>query len=259
MIKQRLTDAIESTDSETKLWKSRFAAAKAAYARADFKECESLLNRALEEAKHLKEHRFAVNTCRLGQGALCLATDKLDEAEKHLEQVIHEISGDSDPAMKELGAVALRFHAELNSEKGNLEGAEQDLDKACEMLETLGLEGAVQLAYAMGDIAAIYIKQGALTEAGEAIIASMEVLRMTLGPESPEYVRANVIYSLCHAGNEEEFFGGIEGAIEQMTYQMGRKHPSIVRAIHWYLGKLNERGDKTKIAEIEAKFGVLSV
>jgi tetratricopeptide (TPR) repeat protein len=257
MTKQRLTDAIESGDPETKMWKSRFAAAKAAYAEANFKECETLLARALEEGKHLKEHKFAVNTCRMGQGALCLATDKLDEAEKLLDEAIRELSGDSDPALKELCGVAFRFHAEVNSEKGNLEGAEQDLDRACEMLETLGLDGAVQLAYAMGDLAAIYIKQGALTEAGEAITSSMEVLKMTLGAESPEYVRANVIHSLCHTSNEDEFFGGVEGAIEKMQYQRGRKHPSIVRAVRWYLQKLDERGEKTKMAEMEQKFGVL--
>ena len=256
MIQRRLIDAIASTDTETRMWKSLFAAAKGAYAIADFKQCESLLLRALEKGKSLKESTFAINTCLVGQGALCLATGKLDEACKHLEQPIQRLNGTSDIALKELCAVALKFHAAVLSEKGNNDGAESDLEKAIEILESIGVEGAVQLAYAMSDLAMIYMKQGALKEAGELVFSAMEILEVTMGHENPEYIRANLIYSLCHSANEEEFLGGIEDSIVKMEYQRGQQHPSIVRAVRWYLQKLHECGDDDRIAEVKRKFEV---
>jgi tetratricopeptide (TPR) repeat protein len=256
MTNKRLVDAIESTDAETKMWKSRFAAAKQAYDSAEFKQCETLLALALEQGKRLKERTFAVNTCLVAQGALCLATAKPDEAEKQLSQAIQAVSSAAEPALKELCAVAFRFHAQVLADKGDLDGAEQDLQKALNILETLGVDGAVQLAYTMSDLATVYIAQGALAEAGQLVFSSMEVLEATLGHESPEYARADIIYSLCHSANEEEFLGGIEDSIVKMQYQRGQKHPNIVRAVRWYLQKLNERGDKERIAEVEQRFGV---
>jgi tetratricopeptide (TPR) repeat protein len=256
MTKRILVDAIESTDTETKTWKSRFAAAKAAYDAADFKQCETLLALALEQGKGLKERTFAINTCLVGQGALYLATGKPDEAAKQLNQAIRELSGAGEPALKELYAVALRFHAQFLEDKGDLDGAEDDLQQALKVLQTLGVDGAVQLAYTMSDLATVYIGQGDLKEAGELVFSSMEVLEATLGHENPEYVRADVIYSLCHAANEEEFLGGVEDSILRMQYQVGRQHPSIVRAVRWYLQKLQELGDQGRIAEVEQRFGV---
>src|SRR5262249_14937527 len=152
-----------------------------------------VLTRALEQGKSIKESTFAVNSCLIGRGALLLAMGKLDEAEKILDQAIRTLSGSGEAALRELRAVALRFHAEIHAQRGDLDAAEQDLQEALELLESLGVDGAVQLAYAMSDMAIIYVKQGALDDAGALVISSMELLRATLGPESPEYVRANLI------------------------------------------------------------------
>jgi tetratricopeptide (TPR) repeat protein len=257
MTKHKLTDAIESTDAETKIWKSRFAAAKAAYAEGQFKECEGLLVRAMEQGKALKEKTFAVNTCLVGQGAVYLSMGELDRATRTLSQAISAISGSTEPALKELHAVALRIFAEVCSEEEDYDEAEDRLRKALEILETLGEDGAVQLAYTMSDLATVYLKQNDLHQAGELVVSSMELLAVTEGPETPEYVRANVIYDICHAKNEEEFIGAVEDSIEKMRYHRGRKHPNIVRAVRWYAKRLREHGDEAKIAELGVKFSTI--
>src|SRR5271170_4727480 len=204
MTQQKLTDAIESTDPETKIWKSRFSAAKAAYDMGEHRQCESLLFRAMEQAKALKERTFATNTCHVGLGVLYLATGKLDEAQKHLDAATSELSGSGEAALRELYAVALRFHAHVLLEKDDQGSAEREVRQAMEVLENLGAEGAVQLAYVTSDLATLYVMQGKLSEAKELIFTAMDLLEATLGPGNPEYVRANMIYNLCEAEGDEE-------------------------------------------------------
>src|SRR5271157_1942117 len=127
MMQQKLTDAIASSDNETKLWKARFSAARAAYDAAEFRQCESLLHRALEQAHKLKEKEFAINTCLVGLGAVYIALGKLDEANKRLEEAIRAVSSASEPALQELYGVALRFHANVMNERGESDSAEKEL------------------------------------------------------------------------------------------------------------------------------------
>src|SRR5215813_5404987 len=135
MTQRKLTDAIESTDLETRMWKSRFAAAKAAFAIGDFRQCESLLYRAIEQAKSLKERTFAINTCHVGLGALYVATGKMEQAREHLAKAINALSGSGEPAIQELYGVALRFHGELLAETGDYAEAEDQLQTAMKTLE----------------------------------------------------------------------------------------------------------------------------
>ena len=256
MTQQKLTDAIASTDTETIMWKSRFSAAKAAYAAADFRQCQTLLYRALEQAHALKEREFATNTCLVGLGAVHLALGDLEEANKHLEDALRALSGAAGPALQELYAVALRIHASVLFEKGELDASRRELQQAATLLEGLGSEGAVQLSYALSDLATIHITEGELKEAKELIISAMDILRTALGQENPQYLRANVIYNICQSKNEEEFLGEVENSIVRMQYQVGEKHPSIVKAIRWYLKRVHEHGDTERIAEAESLFGM---
>ncbi len=256
MTQQKLTDAIASTDNKTKMWKSRFSAAKAAYAAAEFRQCETLLYRALEQAHELKEREFAINTCFVGLGAVYIAQGKLEQADEQLQKAMRALSGAGEPALSELHGVALRFHADLMFEKGELDTAERELEQAIEVLEGLGLDGAVQLAYALSDLATMHIKRGALPEAKELIVSAIDLLEATLGPEHPEYLRVNVIHNICQSKDEEEFLAEVENSIVRMQYQQGQKHPGIVKALRWYLKKLYELGDAERIAEAESRFGV---
>lgn len=255
MTQQRLTDAITSNDPETKVWKSRFNLAKRAYDAADFKPCESLLHRALEQAHKLKDREFAINTCLVGLGAVHIALGRLDEASKELEEALRALSGASEPALKELYGVALRFHADLMSEKGETDTAKRELEQSIEVLEGLGTDGAVQLSYVLSDLATMHVKEGTLDEAKELILSALDLLEIAVGREDPEYLRANVIYSICQTKDETEFLAEVENSIVRMQYQLGPKHTNIARALRWYLQKLYERGDTERIAEVELKFG----
>lgn len=254
-MQQKLTDAIASSDNETKLWKARFSAARAAYDAAEFRQCQSLLHRALEQAQKLKEREFAINTCLIGLGAVSIALGQLDEADKQLEKVIRALSSSGEPALQELYGVALRFHADVMFEKGDPDTAERELRQAMDVLEKIGTEGAVQLSYALSDLATMYVKQGKLHDAKELLASAMGLLEIAVGPDDPEYTRANVIYSICQA-KDEDFLVEVENSIVRMRYERGEKHPSMMKALRWYLKKLYECGDKERIAEAELKFGV---
>jgi tetratricopeptide (TPR) repeat protein len=254
MTEQKLTDAIPSNDQETKLWKSRFSAAKGAYATGDFHQCETLLFRALEQAKALKDRTFATNTCHLGLGVLYLTTGKSDKARAQLETAINALSNSGDPALKELYAVALRFHSEVFSEAGDFPNAESELKKALQILEDIGTEGAVQLAYTTSDLAGLYVAQGNLKDAKELIFTAMDLLETTLGTESADYMRANMIYNICDSESEEQLLTQVEDNIYAMQYQYGQKHPIVIRALRRYLKKRKQLGETEKIAEAEERF-----
>src|SRR5579883_2734082 len=151
----KLTDAMVSDDHDTKVWKSRFSTAKAAYDAADLKTCETLLFRLLEQAKSLKENVFAVNTSKVGLGVVYLASNKVDAAEKQLQEVIHALMSSGDTTLEELRAVALRFHARALVQKGDESGAEKELRDAIEVFEKIGPHGVVQLAYALSDLGSL--------------------------------------------------------------------------------------------------------
>jgi tetratricopeptide (TPR) repeat protein len=218
MMQHRLTDAMTSDDRETKIWKSRFVAATAAYQEADFKTCEHLLYRLLEGAKSLKEKDFATYTTRVGLGAHCIATGKLKEAEEHLRTVIGALGSAATPPLKELYAVALRFHAAVQVEKGDLASGQKDLEEAAEKLEKLGPDAAVQLAYVLSDLGGLYIVQGNLESAKGYLFNAMDLLKTSLGEENPQFMRADIMYSLCHAKNQEELLDEMESSILQMQY-----------------------------------------
>ena len=254
MRQQKLTDAIPSEDRETKMWKSRFAAATAAYEMGEFRQCESLLYRAMEQANTLKESKFAINTCHVGLGAVYIATGKIDQAREQLQTALTALSGSGDAALRELDALAHRFYAKVLTEAGDETGAEDQLQTAIKALEDLGAECAVPLAYTLSDLATLYIMQGKLKDAKELIFSAMDLLECTLGPENPEYIGANLIYNICDSKEEEEMLSQVEDSIFRMQYEFCQKHPSLTRALRWYLKKRQERGETEKIAEVKERF-----
>jgi hypothetical protein len=46
----------------------------------------------------------------------------------------------------------------------------------------------------------------------------------------------------------------MEYDIVKMEYVRGQQHPSIVRAIRWYLKKRQDRGETDKMAEAKDRF-----
>lgn len=256
MAQKRLNDAIETVDQPTKLWKSRISAAKGAYHQGEFRQCETLLFRAIEQAKQLKDHVFAVNACHMGLGALYIATGRLNDAQKHLDQAIRALSGASEPALRELYAVSLRFHAQTHLELGDHASAEQELRQAMLILEDLNEDGAVQLAYVMSDLAVMYVYDGKLADAKDLLFSSMELLELTLGHGSAQYERASMIYSVSQQEGMEDMLTQGENGIFALQYQLGRKHPNVVRALRWYLNKLRDLGEDGKILEAQKRFDV---
>src|SRR4030095_404017 len=254
MRQQKLTDAIASNDPETRMWKSRFAAAKAAYDIGEFRQCESLLYRLLEQAQTLTDSTFTTNTCHVGLGAVYLATGKIEQAREQLQTALNWLSGSGEGALRGLSACAHRFYAEVLTQAGDQVGAEDQLQTAMKVLEELGAECAVPLAYTLSDLATLYLTQGKLKDAKELIFSAMDLLEVALGPENPEYVRAHLIYNLCDSQTEEEMVSQVEDSIFRLQYQLGQKHPSITRALRWYVKKLQERGETEKIAEVKDRF-----
>jgi tetratricopeptide (TPR) repeat protein len=256
MVKKKITEAVTSNDPKTKRWRMMFAAGRMAYDTGDFHQAESLLVRAAEVAKEMKESSFGLNATEIGLAAVMLATKRSPEAAKRLGRIIGTLEGIPDPEHKELMAVALRFYSQALSNNGDERSAEKELKKSIDILEKLGPEASVQLAYSLCDLSGLYLTQGRLTEAEVPIMRAMKILSSVLGPESPEYTRADMIYQVCLPMQGDTRLEVVSDGIRKMEYLLGDKHPNFVHALSRYFKVLRDRGEKAKLEEAQEKFGV---
>lgn len=255
MVKKRIIESITATDSKSRRWKSLFSAARLAFETGDLRQAESLLARARELANEIPEHSFAVHSCEIGAGAILLAKAKYRDASSRLQKSLNALESHQDNAHKELLAVALRFNAQALLGMGDANEAEKTLKKSAEILEEIGVDGAVQLSYTLCELSSLYLVQGRLSEAQKYINTAMEILFSTHGPESAEYTRADMIYAVCLFG-EEEAQSTTADAIGKLEYVFGKNHPFIARALDRYIKVLNEKGQTAKVEAVKERFCV---
>ncbi len=255
MTRHKLTDGMVSTDPKTKLWKARFAAAKAAYTLGELKQCNRLLYSTLELAHDLPESTFAENTCLVGMAAVAIAQNDLTTARTHLQKAIGRLGSSNDAPLLELLAVAYRFSAHVSLKERRVEAAESEFRKAIEILTKLGGDGAVQLSYTLGELAILFVTQDRLIEAKTLIATSSELMQAALmDTESAEYVRNTMIYHICESTEEDEKLALIDEGISQMQYHRYKGHPGIKRAIHWYIEKLEAKGAAEQAQEARERY-----
>lgn len=257
MVKKRVTALVASTDPKAKRWRSLAAAARMAYETGEFRQAESLLARALELARTLSEKSVAVPTTEVGMAAVWLAEDRLREAAGQLQKTIAALEAESDLAHKELLAVALRFYANLLSDEGDEREAEKALLRSVKLLEGIGAEASVQLAYTLSDLAGLLVVQERISEAEKYISIAMDILHSLDDIDSAELARVTMIYKLCEPQAQEDLLDQASAGIMQMQYQYGAKHPNMSRALKNYLRVLRQRGDTDRIERAEKRFSNL--
>ena len=256
MVKKRVIESVTSTDMKSRRWKTLFASARLAYDAGELRQAESLLARARELAHELPEHSFAVHATEIGSAAVFIAKKKPRDAASRLRKPISTLESNPDPAHKELLGVALRFHAEALAEMGDYNEAEKELKRSVMILEEVGVDAAVQLGYSLCDLAGLYLIQSRISESHEFINSAMDILFSALGPESPEYTRADMIYTVCMFSDSPERSEVAADGIQRMEYMYGINHPNIHRAIDRYLKVLAEKGDETRLAAAKERFAV---
>ena len=69
----------------------------------------------------------------------------------------------------------------------------------------------------------------------------MHILGKVLGPEAPEYIRADMIYAMYVPMTPETRLEVAEDDIEKMEYFYGAKHPDVTRALNKYFKVLSDR------------------
>jgi tetratricopeptide (TPR) repeat protein len=254
MSKTKITEAVTSSDPKTKRWKSLFAAARMAYETGELRQAETLLARAMELAHELPEKDFAENTTEIGSAAVLLAEKRSKEADNRLKQCISKLEAYSDNAHKELLAVALRFHAQALIDLNDERDAESELKRSADILRALGYDAKVQLAYTLSDLCGLYLTQSRFSEAQLQITHAMKIAGDTLGPDSPHYVRADMIYATAMPMMEESRLEAASDAIARMRYFYGAHHPNITRAVERYLKVLEMRGDTARLEEAKETF-----
>jgi tetratricopeptide (TPR) repeat protein len=255
MAKKRIIDAVSGTDPKTRRWKTTLAAARMAYEAGEFQQARNLLARARELTVDMPESAFALHATDVASAAVLIASGRAPEAGKQLEKTISSLQASGDRMDRELLAVAFRFYAQAQADAGNVRGAEKELQKSIEILDALGTEASVQLAYSLSDLCGLYLTLGRHSEAEVLIVKAMKIASVVLGPESPEYVRADMIYQACAPMTDEAHADVASDGIRKMQYAFGGNHPNISRALDRYFKALNERGDAAKLEEARQKFG----
>jgi len=225
-----------------------------AYEQGELHEAANQLTRAMILAKQMQEHFYAVNTTTIGLGAVRIAMGQMKEAERHLREAMSALGSSSDTDLRKLYAIALRFYADLLSERGDEDGAERQLQSSATILEALGADGVVQLAYTLCDLGSLYMRRSGHAAAEQYILSAMDLILTTLGPEDPEFARADVIYHLCHSVDDKEMLDAAEVGMTKLQFVLGSKHPHMMRAARRYAKALKDRGDETRFEEAKRRF-----
>lgn len=254
MVKKRVIESMVSTDPMTKRWKATFSTGRLAYENGELRQAKNLLMRALEMAKDLPERSFSVPACEIAIAAVSLAEGKTKEAEQSLSRAVSKLEGASDFETSELLGVALRFHAEALMAGGDDRAAEKELLASIEIFQKLGADAAVQEAYSTCDLCSLYLEQGRLSQAEQRITRAIAILGNVLGPEHPEYVRADMLYCAFRPMDEESRMETVGDGLQRMEYFYGHKHPNIARAVDRYLKALKSKGDEARLKEAEERF-----
>jgi tetratricopeptide (TPR) repeat protein len=259
MPKKRMSEGVTSKDPASSRWRTKFSAARMAYETGEFRKAETLLARCLEIAKDLPERQFALSSTDVAIGAVQLAAGRVREADTRLQRAITLLEGDPDPLMQELLAVTLRFHSQVLVESGDERAAESELKTSAEILRKVGREAVVQLAYTLSDLCGLYATQGRYSEAEQNIVQAMKIVGAELGPQSPEYVRTDMIYEFLTPMSADSRLDFVSEGIQKMQYTHGGKHPNVNRALHRYFTALEKRGDEGRIAEAQKQFGLSKI
>jgi tetratricopeptide (TPR) repeat protein len=256
MVKKKVLDAMESTDPKTKRWRQKFSAAKMAYDTGEFRQAESLLAVAKEMSHELPEKAFAENATEIGAAAVLLATDRAPIAKGRLDKVVSKLQSFTDEKHQELLAVAMRFLAQALADTGDAREAEAQLRASADILQKIGADASVQLAYTLCDLCGLYLSQQRYSEAEQHIRKAMLILSNTLGPDAPEYVRADMIFAACSPMEADTRLPVAEDGIAKAQYFYGGKHPNIARALGRFFKVLDASGDQSKIDEAMKRFGI---
>ena len=247
MVKKKVIESVTATDANSRRWKSLFSTARMAFEEGELRQASSLLARARELANQLPDKTFAIHSTEIGMAAILLAQKKPRDAAARLQREISKLEGDPDLHLKELLAVALRYQAQALEEMGDYNESEKLLKKSIEILEDIGVEAAVQLAYSICDLSALYIAQGRLSEAEKHMNIGLEILFNTLGPDSPEYVRADMIFVTARIPETDSRLDNALDGLGKMEMMFGKHHPNIGRAFDRYIKYLKEKGDTKRI------------
>jgi len=256
MPKKTIIEAIASTDLKSRRWRSTFATARLAYEAGEPRQAETLLARALEMTHEMPERNFAEASTVIGSAAVLLAQHRSREAGARLRKIISKLEGNPDPLFKELLAVALRFNAQALADANDEREAEKELKRSAQILKELGDDAIVQLAYTLSDLCGLYLVQGRLSEAETQITRALRIINRTLGPDTGEYKRADMIYQYCLPVTDETRTATAFDGMRKMQYSFGGKHPNVDRALHRYMKVLVDRGDHARIEEAKREFGV---
>lgn len=259
MVKTRITEAVTASDAKSQRWRSLLAAGRMAYETGEFRQAESLLTRAMELAKEIPDAAFAMSATDIGIAAVWVVSGRGREAQQRLTKVVATLEGRGDAMQKELLGVALRFLAQATADQGDEREAEKLLRRSAQILGEVGIDACVQLAYTLSDLAGLYLLQGRISEAEQNITDSLQILGAVTGAESPEYIRADMIYKLCTPCSVETMLENASDGIQKMEYFFGYKHPNIERALKRYMRVLTERGDTARLDETKKRFGLNKV
>jgi tetratricopeptide (TPR) repeat protein len=225
-----------------------------AYEQGELHEAANQLTRALELAKRMTDRTYAVNTTTIGLGAVRIALGQLRDAEHHLKEAMSALGRSGDKNLSKLYAIALRFHADLLSERGEAQLAERELQNSASILEGLGADGVVQLAYTLCDLGSLHLRQSGFAAAEQYILSAMDLILATLGPDDPEFVRADIIYHLCHSTNDQEMLDIAEAGVTKLQFILGAKHPHMMRTVRRYAKILKDRGESSRLEEAKRRF-----
>lgn len=242
-VQKRLIDDIDLSQISAKRWKSEVGLARMAIAESKLTDASRLLHKALELSSELNERDYARGVCELGLGIVCLHQNNDKDAHKHFDRAVNIARSNSDEKHDALLGVVLRHYANAMLDEHNLQQAEEYLEESIKVLQKHGVTTAYYLALSVCDYAAIQIIKGEVEQAQKMLPSAIEILGTLSDPEDADYVRASFIFEVATSKPEEnEFLELWQASATKLQYQLGSKHPYLIRVLNRFAGAAKKAG-----------------
>lgn len=242
-IKKRLIDDLDLSQISAKKWKSELSLARMALAENKLADASRLLHKAYELSAELNERDYARGVCELGMAVVEVHQKKTSDAHRHFEKAISIARQGGDEAHDALLGVALRHYANALLDEGQLDQAEQHLEESVSVLQKHGVTTAYYLALSVCDLAGVKLIRREFETAQAMLPTAIEILGALTDSEDADYMRATFIFDVANnKPEEEEFFELWQANATKMQYQLGSKHPFLVRVLNRFAGAAKKAG-----------------
>jgi tetratricopeptide (TPR) repeat protein len=226
-----------------------------AYNRGELHDAERLGLRALLDAEETTNPEYARAVTLNCLALVCLATNRLSEAEHYLDSAERSAYADPGYSQYEIAGSILRSKANLMTHQRKYSEAERLFSESLSLLEKGLPDSAFEMGRCLCDKAGMYLLQRRLSEAMPLATEALKRLTKADSEDVAALEKSNFIINACACGEDEEkLFDLFQSTAVKWQYEVGPHNPELVRALNIFARYLLKKGKLDLLESMKNNF-----